>query len=141
MATNHTTNYNLNLWEPQDDFLRSEFNENTQKIDAMFGPDNLPWVIGSYTSTTVSEGGEMDITLGFRPKLLIVVGEHGALGAAMHTGDLDVAGATDMDNGKMTFSGSILNLTEDGFHVNKPSYWSNYTLADPGIKYVYFAIR
>lgn len=34
MATNHTTNYALNLWEPQDDFLREEFNENAQKIDA-----------------------------------------------------------------------------------------------------------
>ena len=34
MATNHTTNYNLNLWEASDKFVREEFNENTQKIDA-----------------------------------------------------------------------------------------------------------
>lgn len=34
MATNHTENYNLNLWEPTDTFLRTEFNENTQKLDA-----------------------------------------------------------------------------------------------------------
>ncbi len=34
MATNHTQNYQLNLWEPQDDFLRAEFNENTEKLDA-----------------------------------------------------------------------------------------------------------
>ena len=33
MATNHTTNYQLNLWEPEDSFLREEFNENSQKID------------------------------------------------------------------------------------------------------------
>ncbi len=34
MATNHTENYALNLWEPTDTFLRTEFNENTQKLDA-----------------------------------------------------------------------------------------------------------
>ena len=34
MATNHTTNYNLNLWEANDKFVREEFNENTSKIDA-----------------------------------------------------------------------------------------------------------
>ena len=34
MATNHTTNYALNLWEPTDKFVREEFNENTSKIDA-----------------------------------------------------------------------------------------------------------
>ncbi len=28
MATNHTTNYQLNLWEPSDAFIRTEFNEN-----------------------------------------------------------------------------------------------------------------
>ena len=34
MATNHTTNYQLNLWEPGDSFLREEFNQNSQKINA-----------------------------------------------------------------------------------------------------------
>ena len=34
MASNYTTNYELPLWEPQDSFLRAEFNEANQKIDA-----------------------------------------------------------------------------------------------------------
>ena len=34
MASNYTTNYELPLWEPQDSFLRTEFNEAHQKIDA-----------------------------------------------------------------------------------------------------------
>ena len=34
MASNYTTNYELPLWEPQDSFLRTEFNEAYQKIDA-----------------------------------------------------------------------------------------------------------
>ena len=33
MASNYTTNYELPLWEPQDSFLRTEFNEAHQKID------------------------------------------------------------------------------------------------------------
>ena len=37
MATNHTTNYQLNLWEPGDSFLREEFNQNNQKLDAALG--------------------------------------------------------------------------------------------------------
>lgn len=34
MATNHTENYNLNLWEPTDKFIREEFNQNTTRLEA-----------------------------------------------------------------------------------------------------------
>ena len=34
MASNHTTNYNLNQWEATDKVLRTEFNEDNAKIDA-----------------------------------------------------------------------------------------------------------
>lgn len=37
MATKHTTNYQLNLWEAKDEFRRTEFNENTQKLDTALG--------------------------------------------------------------------------------------------------------
>lgn len=37
MAANHTQNYQLNLWESTDTFLRTEFNENSQKLDAALG--------------------------------------------------------------------------------------------------------
>lgn len=33
MASNHTSNYNLNQWEPEDKVIRTEFNEDNQKID------------------------------------------------------------------------------------------------------------
>ena len=33
MSTNKSTNLNLHLWEPEDDFLRTEFNENFEAID------------------------------------------------------------------------------------------------------------
>ena len=34
MATNHTTNYQLNQWEATAQVLRSDFNQDNQKIDA-----------------------------------------------------------------------------------------------------------
>ena len=34
MATNHTTNYQLNQWEATDQVLRTDFNEDNAKIDA-----------------------------------------------------------------------------------------------------------
>ena len=33
MATNHTTNYQLNQWEATDQVLRTDFNQDNQKID------------------------------------------------------------------------------------------------------------
>lgn len=33
MSSRKTTNHNLHLWDPQDVFLRAEFNENTEKLD------------------------------------------------------------------------------------------------------------
>ena len=37
MATNYTTNYGLCQWEPEDNFLREEFNQDNAKIDAALG--------------------------------------------------------------------------------------------------------
>ena len=34
MSSSKTTNYGLHLWQPEDDFLRSEFNENNEAVDA-----------------------------------------------------------------------------------------------------------
>ena len=34
MATNYTTNYQLNQWEPTDQVLRTEFNADNAKIEA-----------------------------------------------------------------------------------------------------------
>ena len=34
MATNQTTNYQLNQWEPTDQVLRTDFNADNAKLDA-----------------------------------------------------------------------------------------------------------
>ena len=48
MASNYTTNYELPLWATDDAFLRTEFNDANQKIDAALG--TIPKIVlGSYT--------------------------------------------------------------------------------------------
>ena len=40
MATNQTTNYQLNQWEPTDQVLRTDFNADNAKIDAVLAGPN-----------------------------------------------------------------------------------------------------
>ena len=56
MASNYTENYQLPIWAADDAFLRTEFNDANQKIDAALGvlaqsTGNCRIVTGSYTGT------------------------------------------------------------------------------------------
>ena len=74
MATNTSEHLGLHLWEPTDQVLRTEFNQNWTKIDtavnaaqetaeaAQSAAEQRPYVIGSYTGN----GGTQSITLGFQ---------------------------------------------------------------------------
>lgn len=64
MSTNKTEHYNLHLWEPGDDFLREEFNENFATLDAA----------ARFTAGTFTGDGEDSqfISLGFTPTALLV---------------------------------------------------------------------
>ena len=95
MSTNKSQNLKLHLWEPEDNFLRTEFNENFAAIDAAvkadrtaitkaqstadtalskanaaYAPDQKPYVVGSYTG----ESADMTFNIGFRPSFLIISG-------------------------------------------------------------------
>ena len=51
MATNHTTHYQLNQWEAADQVLRTDFNQDNQKIDAaLAGLDGRTEVLESAVS-------------------------------------------------------------------------------------------
>ena len=94
MATNSSEHLGLHLWEPTDQVLRTEFNQNWTKIDTAVGevqstaeavadaftPDNMPYVTGTYTgdgSTT-----NRTINLGFKPKFVIITGSSRSTTAA-----------------------------------------------------------
>lgn len=68
---NHTTNYQLSLWEQDDRIMREDFNDNNRKIDAALA--EKPYVTGSYTGDGKNrEDGGQFIELGFRPSMVIV---------------------------------------------------------------------
>ena len=72
MATNHTANYQLNLWEPGDSFLREEFNENTEKLEAalcQLASAGIKFHYGTYSG---NGGKTKTLTAPFLPVLLVI---------------------------------------------------------------------
>ena len=64
MASNQTTNYGLHLWEPEDDFLRSEFNENNETIDTALGElAGRPTFLPLLEQTTSADAAMVSISL------------------------------------------------------------------------------
>ena len=90
MATNHTTNYQLNQWEATDQVLRTDFNQDNQKIDgalksqadaiaavssAMTGKGNCSIEYQTYTGNGVyGSGNRTSITFSAVPTLVIIAG-------------------------------------------------------------------
>ncbi|MCI8538185.1 MAG: hypothetical protein HFF18_05915 [Oscillospiraceae bacterium] len=94
MSTNKSQNLKLHLWDPEDNFLRAEFNENFAAIDAAVATAKtelsaqiqtaqqtantaraeaavLPYATGVYTGN----GYGQFIELGFRPSI-VIIGEY-----------------------------------------------------------------
>ena len=83
MSTKKTQNYQLHQWEPADNFLRTEFNENFTKLDAVLKTglsgleaglgEKIGVVIGTYAGRqTTPEASTRRIELGFRPKMVLL---------------------------------------------------------------------
>ena len=68
MSTNQTQHYHLNLWEPEDSFLRTEFNENTAALETA-----LLQKSETVTSAYVGNGQSARyFSLGFQAKAIIL---------------------------------------------------------------------
>ena len=78
MAINHTTNYQLCQWEATDKVLRTDFNQDNQKIDAALAAlsesaGNCHIQMGSYTGTgEYGEDAPNSLTFDFEPKLIFM---------------------------------------------------------------------
>lgn len=83
MATNHTTNYNLNLWEASDNFVREEFNENTSKIDAALATKATTAALTAETNARTTAVNTLTQTV--NQKARIAVGQYTGNGAATRT--------------------------------------------------------
>ena len=120
MAT-YTSNYGLHQWEPEDNFLRTDFNEDLRKIDeAIKGvetdtdqklTEKAEVVWGSYTG----DGSEnRQISLGFAPKGIILYCRETEVVMAY------VGAPRKSDTGDLT----MLAVTDDGFQVHYGFYHS-----------------
>ena len=90
MASNHTTNYNLNQWEATDKVLRTDFSEDNAKIDAALktNADAIETLEGqmaavqagmgncrAYFQSYVGNGGSnRTFSFPFQPQLVIISG-------------------------------------------------------------------
>ena len=136
MATNHTTNYQLNQWEPTDQVLRTDFNADNAKLDAALAGldaakadrEDLTALEGSLEAvsadlTTITFGsytgdGEASrtISLGFTPKAVLLMESSGRLfysGASRYyCGGLAI-GSTAASG----LDGTVFRIVTGGFQV------------------------
>ena len=136
MAT-YTANYQLHQWVPEDNFLRTDFNQDFAKIDtALAGAETLARqksrvVAGTYTGNAA---GSRDINMGFQPIAVLVevsFGKRAASGYSMF-GGLAVRG------GSLQHSDTALSITQTGFQVDAGGESSTNT---NGQSYRYIAIQ
>lgn len=105
VSQNQTERFGLHLWEPGDDFLREEFNENFEALD-----DAVRVVCGSYTGNGAA--GRV-VTLGFTPTAVIVKRPENfevyfSDSELMYVPAIAVIGVT----------GNTVNVVEGGFRVS-----------------------
>lgn len=108
---NYTQHYKLHQWESTDNFLRTDFNEDLEKIDtAIHAADQEDYIAGTYTGDGAEE---RVITLGFTPSAVLFERENGTRGTTGGaTGGLAMPGFT---------LGSNAEITEGGFTVYNSS--------------------
>ena len=111
MAT-YTPNYGLHQWEGGDNFLRTDFNEDLQKIDAALG-EKAEISRGIYTGNGLAT---QSINLGFQPAVVYVCTSTGLINTGkMNYGGLALYGhpLTQYQDGEYP----ALVLTDHGFTV------------------------
>ena len=118
----YTEHYQLHQWEPGDAFLRTDFNENLEKIDTALGGLSIERIAhGSY----VGDGtNDRTIQLPFKPEFVIVFGHY----CSGPYDNLMLAVITEQDNRYVTSSscggglGNNLLLKGNTLEVQNASY-------------------
>ena len=163
MATNHTTNYALNLWEPTDAFVREEFNENSEKIDAAIKAEAdaraaLAQTVNTKATTAALNTLRSETTAAIAAKPSVIIGTY--KGNALNQGAVEgyqqinlgvrprlvlvaseysYGGQVSMVCGTANTNFSNLIITDTGFQVGSRGEATpnvNY----PGYNYCYLAI-
>lgn len=151
----YTEHYQLHQWQPQDPFLRTDFNEDLQKIDTALGTlsttvaaqgteldlrGNCTIVHGSYTGTgTSGETGSNSLSFAKKPLFVVVMPANKGNGATMYR-LLLIKGCTHAFTNAEFFESSC-TVAWSGNRVS----WYNYGVADyqcngNGSRYYYIAL-
>jgi len=159
MSANYTENYNLCQWEPSDPVLRTDFNEDNAKLDAALA--SIAGVAGAakaqaqaitdaaYTKTDyppltggtyVGNGkNSQAITLGFRPRVVIVFSEMMELGAEGNY--IKIAGGVALNGISLPYN--PVAITANGFQVFNQEISGNMAIRVnyTSTTYIYLAFR
>lgn len=125
MATNHTSNYQLNQWEPTDQVLRTDFNEDNVKLDSALNGlsttakqhgtqisqinQKLPTLGNCQIYQTTYVGNEektISFTFPHKPMLIFVIGQTSAATLFAQQGVSVAAGRSSDLHGYNDFSWS-----------------------------------
>lgn len=129
MSSNKTPCFQLHSWEPGDNFLLSEINENFALLDG------AAWIVtGSYMGDN-TVGREID--LGFAPRAVFFCDKMGRAG--YFTGYSYIAGGLMIPGCPLTgtSSGMAAELTDRGFRL----YQGTYNMVNTGGPFRYIALR
>ena len=117
MAT-YTENYHLHQWVPEDNFLRTDFNTDFQKIDAALAEvealagSKCSVVAGTYSGNNAES---REINLGFQPVAVMLENSFGKRPAV----DFNMYGGLAVQGGSLNHSDTALTITQTGFRVGK----------------------
>lgn len=133
---NTTKNYQLNQWEPDDYFLRTDFNADNAKLDAALSL-KCEMVAGTYTGDGTAS---REITLGFAPKAVLLCNQQGQMGDS--TGQSFYYGGLALPNAPI-LAGEVtaLAVTENGFQVTQDSSGAYVYTNFNGKTYHYLAFK
>ena len=135
---NYTEHYHLHQWEPEDSFLRTDFNEDLATLDAALKQLDTDLgalvVFGSYTG---DGSEERDIDLGFAPAALYSCTSSGVPGTL--TAHYQTYGGLTFPGRPVTNSSAVITLTDSGFHISTPH--TDARANRSGLTYYYAALR
>lgn len=135
---NYTQNYQLHQWEPDDHFLRTDFNTDLEKIDDALG-EKSGIVTGTYNGNS---SASQSVNLGFQPKAVLVM-ESSGLAASTSGSTPQVYGGLALWNKPVqnTADKISLKLTTTGFTVYNYSDYDYIRINRSGSTYHYMAVR
>ena len=145
----YTEHYQLHQWEPEDPFLRTDFNEDLNKVDQAlsqlasekYGEDKKAYVCGSY----IGDGGTgmQDIALSFQPTLLYLYNcdpDDNQYTSVFTVGTQEVQCAFERSGGIWLRDG-VFYTTPSGFQINGGAFAKGNGFNTEGITYRYIAFR